>query len=200
MTPERTARLVARWVRLYTRGLPPPVARRRIEEIDADLHDHIAHERVAGTGDGRIARSILSRMARGLAADASWRGRTIAQHPASKDTMKRTTPVSRSALRVALVTGFVLLVPFVAMQLGDGVDWSLFDFVAAGALLAVSGLLLELALRRPANVVYRGGAAALGVAAIVVGESDDAPGLVLFGCLLVVGAVALAVRTAQRSA
>jgi len=74
MTPERMAKLVARWVRLYTRGLPTPVAQRRIEEVDADLHDHIAHERAEGTGDGRIARSLTSRMIRGLAADAAWRG------------------------------------------------------------------------------------------------------------------------------
>jgi hypothetical protein len=67
------AGLVARWVRLYTRQLPPPIAERRAGEIDADLHDHIAHERARGTSDGRIAFSILSRMARGLPADASWR-------------------------------------------------------------------------------------------------------------------------------
>jgi hypothetical protein len=48
MTPERMAELVARWVRVYTRNLPVPIARRRIDEIDADLHDHIAHERARG--------------------------------------------------------------------------------------------------------------------------------------------------------
>lgn len=37
MTPERVAELVGRWVRFYTRELPPPIARRRIDEIDADL-------------------------------------------------------------------------------------------------------------------------------------------------------------------
>ena len=71
MTPERMARLVAAWVRFYTRRQPPAVARRRSEEIDADLHDHIAHERAAGTGDRRIALSIAGRMVRGMAADAS---------------------------------------------------------------------------------------------------------------------------------
>ena len=65
MTPERASRLVAWWVRRYTRDLPDPVAERRIEEIDADLHDHIAHERAAGTGDRRIAFGIASRMLRG---------------------------------------------------------------------------------------------------------------------------------------
>ena len=36
--------------------------------------------------------------------------------------------------------------------------------------------------------------AAIGAAAIVLGEADDAPGLVLFGCLLVIGTVVLTVR------
>ena len=48
MTPERMAGLVARWARLYTRDLPTPVAERRVTEIDADLHDHISHERAEG--------------------------------------------------------------------------------------------------------------------------------------------------------
>ena len=85
------------------------------------------------------------------------------------------------------------------MQITDGVNWGLADFVFAGALLGGTGLLLELAARKPGKLVYRAAATAIGVAAIVLGEADDAPGLVLFGGLLIVGTVALAVRTAQRS-
>jgi hypothetical protein len=73
MTPELAARLVGRWVRSYTRGLPEGAAGRRVEEIDADVHDHIAHERGAGTGERRIALGVLSRAVRGAPADASWR-------------------------------------------------------------------------------------------------------------------------------
>ncbi len=73
MTPERMARLVLLWVRRYTRDVPPAMAERRIGEIRADLHDHIAHERAQGIGDRRIVYGIVSRMARGLMADASWR-------------------------------------------------------------------------------------------------------------------------------
>src|SRR5918992_1430620 len=40
MTPERTAALVARWVRFYTRDVPAPVADRRIGEIDAPPDAH----------------------------------------------------------------------------------------------------------------------------------------------------------------
>ena len=190
MTPERMASLVARWVRLYTRDLPAPVAERRIEEIDADVQDHIAHERGRGTGNRRIALSILSRMIRGVAADAAWRGQAGA----------RPSILFRPFVRVALVTGCLLLVPLVLMQVSDGTDWGVFDFVFAGLLLGGTGVLLELATRRPASLVYRTAAVAVGVAAIALGEVDDAPGLVLFGGLLIIGTVALTLRRAARSA
>lgn len=139
MTPERVAELVARWVRLYTRQLPTAIAQRRVDEIGADVHDQIADERARGTSDRRIALSILSRMARGLTADASWRRRV---RPPRGDLMK---PV----LAVVVLLGVL--------------------------------------------------ATAVGVAAIVYGEADDAPGLQLLGVLFIVGAVALGVRTVQRS-
>jgi hypothetical protein len=40
---------------------------------------------------------------------------------------------------------------------------------------------------------------AVGVTAAMHGEADDAPGLALLGILLIVGALAVAVRAAQRS-
>jgi hypothetical protein len=196
MTPERMGGLVARWVRFYTRNLPPPIAARRIDELDADLHDHIAHERAHGTSDRRIALSVTARMVRGLAADAAWRRQTIAHHSTPKEAMKMSKTSYR---RVALATALVLLVPLVAMQITDEVDWGVADFVLAGVLLAGTGLLLELAAKKPASFAYRAAAIAIGVAAIALGEADDAPGLVLFGCLVIAGTVALTLRTAQRS-
>lgn len=41
---------------------------------------------------------------------------------------------------VVLVTAAILLVPFVAMQFTGEVNWSTFDFVVAGVLLAGTGL------------------------------------------------------------
>jgi hypothetical protein len=202
MTPERMAELVARWVRFYTRGLPTPIAQRRIDEIDADLHDHIAHERANGNGDRRIALGIASRMVRGLAADASWRGRhakAAARLSTMEETMRIRKTVYRSALRVALGVALVLSLPFVGMLISDDVVWSLADFVAAGVLLTVIGVVIELAVRRAGNLPTAFGIAALGVAAAVFGEADDAPGLVLLGILLIVSACALGVRTAQQS-
>ena len=195
MTPERMAELVGRWVRLYTRNLPPPIAERRIDEIDADLHDHVAHERGRGTGEGRIALSVAARMVRGLAADAAWRGQMLARSSTAKEVMNMRRPV----VRVALVTAIVLLVPLVANLLTEGEGWSVGDFVFAAVLLVGTGALLELAASKPRSLAYRVAAAAIGVAAIVFGEADDAPGLVLFGGLLIVGAVALTLRRTQRS-
>jgi hypothetical protein len=193
VTPERIAELVSRWARFYTRSLPPAIAERRTDEIDADLHDHIAHERADGATDRRIALSIAARMLRGLAADLSWRRQT-------KKGMQRRKTAYRPAVRVALVTVFILMLPLVGMQFTDEVDWGVADFVLAGALLGGAGLLLQqLAARKAAGIAYPAVATALGVAAIVLGEADDAPGLMLFGGLLIVATVALVVRTAQRS-
>ena len=109
MTPERMAELVGRWVRLYTRNLPAAIARRRADEIDADVHDHIAHERAQGSSDRRIALGILSRMVRGLAADASWRGR----HSTG----------GRAGVRIVVVAACILLLPLLGMLITDEVAW-----------------------------------------------------------------------------
>jgi hypothetical protein len=202
MTPERAAELVARWVRLYTRDLPIPIAQRRVDEIGADLHDHIAHERANGISDRRIAFGIASRMVRGLAADAAWRGRhaKAAAHPSTlEEAMKTSKTLYRSAVRVALGVAFILSLPLVAMLISDDVVWSLADFAVAGVLLAAIGVSLELAVRKAGNLAAALGIAAVGVAAAMFGEADDAPGLVLLGILLIVSACALGVRTAQRS-
>lgn len=202
MTPERMAELVTRWVRFYTRDLPTPIAQRRIDEIGADLHDHIAHERANGVGDRRIALGIASRMVRGLAADAAWRGRqaAVAARPSTREeTMKASKPVYRSAVRVALGVAVILSIPLVVTLLSDGETWSVGDFVAAGVFLTAIGVVLELAVKRVGNLALAIGIAAVGVLAGVFGEADDAPGLVLLGILLIVSACALGVRSVQHS-
>jgi hypothetical protein len=203
MTPERMAGLAARWVRFYTRDLPAPVAQRRVDEIDADLHDHIAHERAGGIGEARIARGIASRMVRGLAADVAWRGRQTriaARHSTREETMKVSKAVYRSAGRVALGVALVLSVPLVASLVVADFAWSLWDFVAAGVFLAAIGVVIELAAKRVGNLALAIGIAVVGVLAGVAGEADDAPGLVLLGIVLIVSACVLGVRTRTRPA
>jgi peptidoglycan/LPS O-acetylase OafA/YrhL len=113
--------------------------------------------------------------------------------------MKTSKALYRSAGRVALGVALVLSLPFVAMLLSDDVVWSLADFIVAGVLLATIGVALELAVKKAGNLTAALGIAAVGVAAAIFGEADDAPGLVLLGILLIVSACALGVRTAQRS-
>jgi peptidoglycan/LPS O-acetylase OafA/YrhL len=109
------------------------------------------------------------------------------------------TTLNRSAVRVAIGVALVLSLPLVAMLFTNDVVWSLADFVLAGVLLATIGVALELAVRKAGNLVTALSIAALGVAAGIVGEADDAPGLVLLGILLIGSACALGVRTPQRS-
>jgi peptidoglycan/LPS O-acetylase OafA/YrhL len=113
--------------------------------------------------------------------------------------MKTRSSAYRAAIRIAVVTGLILLIPLVLMLIGDdGTNWSVFDFALAAVLLSGAGLLLELAVRRPRSVVYRAAATVIGLAAMALGEADDAPGLFGFGLLLIAGAIALGMR--RRSA
>lgn len=197
MTPERAAALVARWVRLYTRGLPADRAERRVGEIQADLHDHLRHERAHGTSEARIARSLLARMLRGLPADAAWRHASL--RSSTREHPMTTSPLRRSAIRVALITATILLIPLIANVTQDGPGWSVPDFVMGAVLLFGTGMLLELVGRNPRSVPVRAAIVVIGLAAIVLGEMDDAPGLMLFGGLAILGTLALSARTLQRS-
>jgi hypothetical protein len=191
MKPERSAGLVRRWARSYTRGLPAATARRRIEEIDADLHDQIAHERAQGAGERRIALGILTRMVRGLAADVSWRGRHA-----------KGTPAYRSAVRILLAVALILLLPLLAMLVTDEVAWGPADFGVAGALLVGIALMQRAATRRAGNVAYRVAAGVALAAALllvwaslavgVIGEEGDPADLMYLG-VLAVGIVGAAV-------
>jgi hypothetical protein len=191
------AELVARWVRLYTRDLPHPIAQRRINEIEADVHDHIAHERAHGISDRRIALGILSRMVRGLAADVSWRGRharvTTDVRPAGEEAMMKRRTAYRSAARVAIATAVILMVPLVAMQFTDEVAWGPGDFIVMGAVLFGTGLSYELVAGKSGNIAYRA-AVGLGLAAAfllvwlnlavgVIGSSGNSANLMYMGVL-----------------
>ena len=146
--------------------------------MDADLHDHIAHERTRGSSDRRIALSILSRMVRGLVADASWR--------------------SRHATTIGIVrtAAFILLLPLLAMLVTDEVVWGPADFAVAGALLVGTGLMYRGAARRAGTTAYKVAvvvalAAALllvwaSLAVGIIGETGD-PADLMYGGVLAIG-------------
>lgn len=67
----------------------------------------------------------------------------------------QTTSQNRPAI-IAAVIAAILLLPFIAMQFNlSGVNWSLADFLVAGALLGSTGILLELAIRKFRNKLVR---------------------------------------------
>jgi heme/copper-type cytochrome/quinol oxidase subunit 4 len=69
--------------------------------------------------------------------------------------MKAPQPVTKRLLAVALVTAFILLVPFVAMQFTSEMNWDRSDFVFAGTLTAATGLLYVLLTRKPSTTRQR---------------------------------------------
>lgn len=108
----------------------------------------------------------------------------------------------RNIFLIALATALILLLPFLAMQFSDKVNWSLSDFVVAGGLLFGSGLAYELIARRGGGSRYR---AAVGVAVAatllmvwvnlavgIIGSEDNPLNLMYFWVIGVgiVGAVA----------
>ncbi len=56
---------------------------------------------------------------------------------------------------IVLTIAFLLLIPLIAMQFTDQVNWTMADFVAAGGLLLGTGLLCELVLRKVKNIRHR---------------------------------------------
>lgn len=53
------------------------------------------------------------------------------------------------------IVAFLLLIPFLAMQFTDEVNWSLFDYSVMGTLLLSTGILLDLVLRKVKTVQNR---------------------------------------------
>lgn len=101
----------------------------------------------------------------------------------------------RALARVVLVTAFILLLPLVAMQFTDEVDWNLTDFVVAGALLLGTGFAYELAARMAGNIAYRAAAGVALAAALllvwlnlavgIIGSEDNPANLMYVGVLAV---------------
>jgi hypothetical protein len=113
---------------------------------------------------------------------------------------ERSTLVARDAYRaaggVALVTAIILLLFYVLMQLADEMNWSVFDFAVAGALIFGTGLTYQLVTRKAGTMAYR---FAVGMAlaaafilvwvnlAVGVIGSEDNPANLMYGGVLAVG-------------
>jgi len=55
---------------------------------------------------------------------------------------------------ITLTSVIILLLPLIAMQFTDEVNWTFFDFVIAGILLIGTGLIIEIAMRKIKNIQY----------------------------------------------
>jgi len=54
-------------------------------------------------------------------------------------------------IRILPINGLLLLIPLIAMQLTNEVNWSFFDFIIMGALLTIIGLLIGIILQKVKN-------------------------------------------------
>ncbi len=94
------------------------------------------------------------------------------------------------------VAGLILLLPLVAMQFTDEVDWDLADFAFAGVLVVGVGVTYELAARRTGNRAYRTAVSVALAAAFlliwvnaavgIIGSEDNDANL-MYGGVLAVG-------------
>jgi len=184
MTARSAARVVQAWTRLYTLGLPVEVRERRREEVAADLHDQLAHDRAAGAPEARVAGAVLSRAVRGMAADTTWRARRVG-----------------STTAIVLLVLLLLAVPAAGTLLGGAFDWGVLDFVAAGGLLLAVALTGRAVHRRTRDrAAQAAGAVAIGAGfAAVFGTLAVGPlggPVTIADLLLVVGLVMLALGSA----
>ncbi len=62
---------------------------------------------------------------------------------------------NKRLIGIVLTVAFILLIPLIAMQFTDEVNWNLFDFVVMGILLLATGLMCELVLRRVKKIGQR---------------------------------------------
>jgi hypothetical protein len=56
---------------------------------------------------------------------------------------------------ILLIVISLLLIPLIAMQFTDEVNWTPLDFAFAGILLLATGLIFDLVIRKVKNIKYR---------------------------------------------
>ena len=191
--------IVHAWVRLYLIGVPRQARRQRRAEIASDLYECRWDVQEQGRSPAAAALRLLARCIAGVLDDLLWRSEV------GGISMLR---MMRAPIRVALATAFILMLPFLAMQLHlgvsdpggatEGVAWTPFDFAFAGVLLFGTGLAYELVAKKMSNVAYR---AAVGIAlasalflvvvngAVGIIGSEDNPANLMYAGVLAVGII-----------
>jgi hypothetical protein len=62
---------------------------------------------------------------------------------------------NKRVIGLVLIVGLLLLIPLIAMQLTNEVNWTPFDFVVMGILLLGTALMCELVIRKVKKSGYR---------------------------------------------
>jgi len=143
LTAARYRKFYARLVRLY----PKPFRERYGESLEQTFND-VLREREERAG--------------GLLGSALWMFAETSPEIIRENWTAMITQ-NRNIARIALVTGLLLMIPLVAMQFSDDVNWGVGDFIVMGGLLFGSGLTYELVARRGGTTAYK---AAVGVAVV----------------------------------
>lgn len=58
-------------------------------------------------------------------------------------------------MKIGIITISLLLIPLIAMQFTDEVNWNFMDFIIGGALIFLTGLFLKVVLTKIKNAKYR---------------------------------------------
>jgi hypothetical protein len=132
---ERYRRWYAKLLRLY----PEPFHERFAEGMEQTFSDLCREHEDTNRG--------LSRLVLGLFIETS--ARII------RENIIFITMHNRNIIRIVVAVAALLMIPLVAMQFTDEVNWTLSDFVIMGALLFATGLTYELVARKGTNIVYR---------------------------------------------
>jgi hypothetical protein len=130
-------RLVRRWIRLYTRGLPPDAAERRRAELESDLWEHLHDD-----GEAHASRMVLGRCVRGIPADLWWRVRTLV---AARAERRATDPGPRRSVWVvftALVAAAALVTSLGGALAGADGATSAWAVAGSAGAVASSGLIV----------------------------------------------------------
>ncbi len=58
-------------------------------------------------------------------------------------------------IKTLQMVGLLLIIPLIAMQLTDEVEWSLFDFIIMGTLLSITGMMGEIIFKKVKKYEHR---------------------------------------------
>jgi hypothetical protein len=167
-----SARVVRRWLTLYTRGLPLDARERRCLELESDMWEHL-HD----ADEADAARAVLGRFLRGIPADVRWRYRTLLESRGARHRSKEMTTSLRSNWWVILtaILGVVPLGISLAMLASEAGGSGAFRLIGAAVAVVTGALLIGGLIRRQADLVNGSQLIFAGAALTLVGGLEFIP-------------------------